>query len=178
MRLIIRGAGLASTPRVEGFLRAVSAVARLKRCVKGVGRATAGLLLAFTALVCQAFPQGEISLGQYQLLYSAINSTLLPAEMASAYGLKRKADEVLINITVLDTKTKRPVAVGLTGVAKNLIQQSKPLSFREIKETDAVYYLATLRTTEREVFHFLLDVTLPDGRIEKAKFSQELFINP
>ncbi|HMW47167.1 MAG TPA: DUF4426 domain-containing protein [Marinagarivorans sp.] len=140
--------------------------------------ALCGLWLLGTALSVQALPQGEVALGQYQLLYSAINSTLLPAEMANAYNLKRKADEVLINITVLDTQTKRAVPVGLKGVAKNLLQQSKPLTFREIKETDAVYYLATLRTTEREVFHFLLDVNLPDGRLEKVKFTQELFVNP
>jgi hypothetical protein len=151
------------------------------RCVSGA-KALLQLLGAFwllsAAMLAQGFPQGEVALGQYQLLYSAINSTLLPAEMANAYNLKRKADEVLINITVLDTQTKRPVPVSLKGVAKNLIQQSKSLNFREIKESDAIYYLATLRTTEREVFHFLLDVGLPDGRVEKVKFTQELFVNP
>lgn len=138
----------------------------------------ASLCLLGLASIAQAFPQGEVPLGRYQLLYSVLNSTLLPAEMATAYGLKRKADEVLVNITVQDTQTKQAVPVQITGVAKNLIQQSKPLVFREIKETDAVYYLATLRTTEREVFHFLLDVTLPDGKVEKATFTQELFVNP
>lgn len=151
------------------------------RCVSGA-KALLQLLGAFwllsAAMLAQGFPQGEVALGQYQLLYSAINSTLLPAEMANAYNLKRKADEVLINITVLDAQTKRAVPVSLKGVAKNLIQQSKSLNFREIKESDAIYYLATLRTTEREVFHFLLDVGLPDGRVEKVKFTQELFVNP
>jgi hypothetical protein len=142
-----------------------------------VGACIAAWLLGFS-LLAQAFPQGEVPLGHYQLLYSAINSTLLPAEMATAYGLKRKADEVLVNISVQDIQTKRAVPVQLTGVAKNLIQQERPLIFREIKEDGAVYYLATLRTTEREVFHFLLDVTLPDGKVEKVKFTQELFVNP
>lgn len=137
-----------------------------------------GLLGLLICSWAQAFPQGEISLGRYQLLYSVLNSTTLPAQMAEAYGFKRKADEVLINITVLDTQSKKPVPVVLQGNAKNLIQQSKPLVFREIKEADAVYYLATLRTTEREVFHFLLNVTLPDGSAQTAKFTQELFVNP
>lgn len=137
-----------------------------------------GLLGLLVCSVAQAFPQGEIPLGRYQLLYSVLNSTTLPAQMAEAYGFKRKADEVLVNITVLDTQTKKAVPVSLDGSAKNLIQQSKPLIFREIKEADAVYYLATLRTTEREVFHFLLTVTLPDGTVQKATFTQELFINP
>lgn len=152
-------------------LRGVVGLSAIKRLFSAFG-------LLCAAMFAQAAPQGEVALGHYQLLYSAINSTLLPAEMANAYNLKRKADEVLINITVLDTQTKRPVPIGISGVAKNLIQQSKPLNFREIKETDAVYYLATLRTTEREVFHFLLDVNLPDGRTEKVKFTQELFVNP
>jgi Domain of unknown function (DUF4426) len=138
----------------------------------------ASLALLVFASAAQAFPQGEIPLGQYQLHYSVVNSTLLPAEMATAYGFKRKADEVVVNITVMDTQAKRAVPVQISGVAKNLIQQSKPLQFREIKETNAVYYLAILRTTEREVFHFLLELTLPDGKVEKATFTQELFVNP
>lgn len=152
-------------------------LARFNQAIRARLGALCGLWLLL-APMAQAAPQGEIALGQFQLLYSALNSTLLPPEMATAYNLKRKADEVLVNITVLDTQTKRAMPVGLKGVAKNLIQQSKPLTFREIKEADAIYYLATLRTTEREVFHFWLDVTLPDGRLEKVKFTQELFVNP
>lgn len=163
---------------IGGFMVRVAYLARCRLVSSVLKQLIAAVWLFGAALMAQALPQGEVALGQYQLLYSAINSTLLPAEMATAYNLKRKADEVLINITVLDTQTKRAVPVRLTGVAKNLIQQSKPLSFREIKETDAIYYLATLRTTEREVFHFLLDVGLPDGRLEKVKFTQELFVNP
>ncbi|HEY6530618.1 MAG TPA: DUF4426 domain-containing protein [Cellvibrionaceae bacterium] len=145
---------------------------------RGVIQALIAVVSLTAVLRAQAFPQGEITLGNYQLLYSAINSTLLPAEMATAYGLKRKADEVLVNISVQDINTHKAVPVGIKGVAKNLIQQSRPLVFREIKEADAIYYIATLRTTEREVFHFLLDVTLPDGKVEKATFTQELFVNP
>ncbi|RYZ78526.1 MAG: DUF4426 domain-containing protein [Moraxellaceae bacterium] len=145
------------------------------RGLKKVAMVTVGLVATLSAY---AFPQGEIALGNYQLLYSAVNSTLLPAEMATAYGLKRKADEVLVNISVQDVNTHKAVPIGLKGVAKNLIQQSRPLVFREIKEADAIYYIATLRTTEREVFHFLLDVTLPDGKVQKATFTQELFVNP
>jgi hypothetical protein len=130
------------------------------------------------ACLAQAFPQGEIPLGQYQLLYSVLNSTSLPAEIAETYGFKRKADEVLVNITVQETQNKRAVPVQLSGVAKNLMQQQRALVFREIKEDGAVYYLATLRTTEREVFHFLLNVTLPNGKVEKPTFTQELFVNP
>ena len=94
--------------------------------VKNGLKFVASLGLLGLAVVAQAFPQGEIPLGRYQLLYSVVNSTLLPAEMATAYGLKRKADEVLVNITVQDTQTKQAVPVHISGVAKNLIQQSKP----------------------------------------------------
>ncbi len=156
----------------------MAACVRERLNLAAISRFWLGVLALLVCGLAQAFPQGEIALGRYQLLYSVLNSTTLPAQMAEAYGFKRKADEVLINITVLDTQTKKPVSVVLQGNAKNLIQQSKPLVFREIKEADAVYYLATLRTTEREVFHFLLNVTLPDGSLQTAKFTQELFVNP
>jgi hypothetical protein len=145
-----------------------------KRCIK---YCVSAYLLGLACLA-QAFPQGEIPLGQYQLLYSVLNSTSLPAEIAETYGFKRKADEVLVNITVQEMQNKRAVPVQLSGVAKNLMQQQRALVFREIKEDGAVYYLATLRTTEREVFHFLLNVTLPNGKVEKPTFTQELFVNP
>ncbi len=137
------------------------------------------------ALLCCVFsgfataaPQGEEVFGDTRLLYSVFNSTFLSPEIAQQYNIKRSANEVVINITLLDKNTGKPVAAKVEGAAKNLMQQVKPLKFREIREQDAVYYLAVMRTTEREVFHFAIKVTPPTGAPFEAKFTQELFVNP
>ena len=69
-----------------------------------------------------------------------------------------------------------PVTAELTGTIKNLIGQSRSIEFREIKETNAVYYVSTFRFDKNEVYRIDLDVT-PDGsnRTFDVKFSQKFY---
>lgn len=139
----------------------------------------AGLMCAAVwATTGHAAAQGEMPFGAVVLSYSIFNSTLLPAEMAQQYQLNRRADEVIVNISLRDAATKKPLAAQLDGYARNLIQKTKPLAFKEIKDATGIVYLAALRTTQREVFHFIVKVTPPKGETFTATFAHELFINP
>lgn len=62
----------------------------------------------------------------------------------------------------------------MSGNATNLIQQSRPLKFKEIREGDAVYYLAPLRYENEETLTFNVDVTLPNGKKETISFRRKL----
>ena len=64
----------------------------------------------------------------------------------------------------------------LTGTIKNLIGQSRTIDFREIKETNAVYYVSTFRFDKNEIYRIDLDVT-PEGtsRTFDVKFSQKFY---
>lgn len=135
-------------------------------------------LLFLFASAAIAAPQGEQEVGNYKVLYSLFNSTFLSPEIAQSYQIKRSAKEVVLNVSVMDKTTGKALNSTITGVAKNLIQQEKPLSFRQISEQGAIYSIAVLRTTEREVFHFLLRVKPVDGEAFDVKFTQELFVNP
>jgi len=68
----------------------------------------------------------------------------------------------MLNISVLknpgDDQLPKPRIAKVTGSLKNLIGQSKSLEFKEIKETNAVYYIATFRFDEEEVYRINLQV--------------------
>lgn len=120
---------------------------------------------------------------KYTVHYSVFSSTAISAEMAQRYGLVRGKDRVYVNIAVVpNNKQFGGVKAEVSGVAANLMQQQKVLEFREIAETDAVYYLALLRHTDREVFHFTINVNPegqdPEGRDGpyQLKFTKELFL--
>ena len=88
--------------------------------------------------------------------YIAIGSTFLTPEIAKAYGIERSRYKGLINISVLDNTQKGNPAktVFINGKARNDVGQIKSLDFTEVKEGDAVYYLAQVSYTNEETIHF------------------------
>lgn len=119
----------------------------------------------------------------YTVRYSVFNSQFIKEDVARAYKLFRGKNGVLVNVVL--TKTgKETESLGLpaakvTGFAKNLMQQQKTLEFKTINEGKATYFLAPLRITNEEMFHFEINVTPPDGsRPIKVKFSKKLYVDP
>ncbi|WP_210398275.1 DUF4426 domain-containing protein [Motiliproteus sediminis] len=96
---------------------------------------------------------------QYEIHYNAFNSTFLPPEVAVAYNLQRSKYGGVINVAVLDdSEGKRPTSAQVSGSLKNLIGQRQELSFREIREGNAIYYISAFRFTHDEQLQFSLDV--------------------
>lgn len=114
----------------------------------------------------------------YDVHYMVFDSEFVTPEIAALHGLVRGRDQALINISVHEATSGKPVRASVTGQARNLIQQSKPLSFKTIEEPDAVYALASLRHTNEEVFHFRIDI-LPEGEARPLllEFTRKLYRN-
>ena len=117
--------------------------------------------------------------GDYEVHYIGLNSSFLPEEAAEAYDIPRSRSLAYLSISVLKTAkdtVPTPVTAELTGTIKNLIGQSRTIDFREIKETNAVYYVSTFRFDKNEVYRIDLDVT-PEGsnRTFDVKFSQKFY---
>jgi hypothetical protein len=129
------------------------------------------MLLAMTGL---AQAQGSLVRGDYEVHYSAVPSVSVPAEVARQYAITRSANRALLNIAVLKAGTN--VKAVVTGAATNLTGQRQDLAVREVREGEAIYYLAEPRTADRETLDFDLSVT-PDGTQEAivVKFRQEFF---
>lgn len=113
--------------------------------------------------------------GEYTVHYSAFNSTFLQPDIAANYGLVRANNQILINITVQNSKGDA-IPAKLVGHTKNLMQQKKPLEFQTIEETYATYYMGAVRTTNEEVHHFEIDITPDNAETFTLKFTRKLYV--
>ena len=94
--------------------------------------------------------------------------------MAKQYGIVRSRFNALINISVLDRKDKSAQSVILTGEAKNLIGVIKKLTFKQVKEGKAIYYLAVLPFSDLEQYR--ISININDGLEQKTfKFQHKFY---
>lgn len=117
--------------------------------------------------------------GDLDVHYVVFNTTDLSPEMASRYELNRAPDLGLINISgrrPTDDGQTRPVRLELEGSVTNLLGQSQALRFREVEDSLAIYYLETLRFTDRETLRFQIRVTDTEtGRSHDLRFQKALW---
>lgn len=135
------------------------------------------LTLGVLILAAGAGAEQMRRLGGWDVHYILLPTTFLKPDVAAGYGITRGPDLALLNISVLSPDGK-PTLVGIEGTVTNLLSQQEPLSFSETREGDAVYYLATIRYTDREVLRFAIDISPPDGTKQRLEFQQQMFIEP
>lgn len=134
--------------------------------------ATSALLLVPFAAQAQQFED----IGDYHVHYSAMNTRMLPAAVASAYGITRSGKRAMINITVLRKADLRgemdaPVSASVEASAVNLTGQRREISLQEIQEEDAIYYIGTFRIANEETLTFDISVRPEDSEQRPARFS-------
>ena len=117
--------------------------------------------------------------GYYEVHYMAFISTFLQPEIAQQYQLVRSRAVGVVNVSVLKKSADGSVkAVGsvLEGRMINDIQQQQMLSFQQIVEGPAIYYLSQMQITEGEVLTFDLSL-YPEGSGQplKLRFSQTFY---
>lgn len=113
-------------------------------------------------------------LGSWDVHYIALNSTFLTPEVAKQYGIVRSKFNALINISVLDRQDKTAQSVILTGNARNLIGVVKKLTFKQVTEGKAIYYLAVLPFSDLEQYRISIDIN--DGLEQRTlKFQHKFY---
>lgn len=130
-----------------------------------------GLLLSFSSSAEQ-----KKVLGNWDVHYIAFPSTFITPEIARQYKIKRSGYQGLINISVLDNTAadKKAQSVEISGTARNLLGTQKNLEFREIKEGDAIYYIAQLGYSNEEIYRF--NIMLKQGnKSQTLKFEQKFY---
>ena len=137
-------------------------------------RSAAIAVLALAAGVLSA--EQKQAFGDYEVHYSVFNPSFLRAEVAERYDIVRGRDKAVVNVSVLDGD--RTVALSVTGTVKNLLGQLQPLDFREVKEGEAVYYLATLTYQDRDTLRFEITADLPGYGPAVVRFQQTLYWEP
>ncbi len=147
-------------------------------------------LLIALFLLCSAnvFAQGEAApvetsqtFGDYDVYFNVFPSSMLSEQVAADYQIVRGKDLSVVNITVrkhLSGGLDREQIALVKGAYSDLIQ-TKELAFREISETDAVYYIAQLRHDDHELLRFDIKVQ-PDPNVGAfaLSFVRTLYIDP
>ncbi len=125
--------------------------------------------------------------GDYVVFYNAFPSTTLLPAVAADYKIERGSDIAFLNIAVRKQANGTDIAQAATinGSYSDLMQ-SRPLQFREIREQNAIYYIAQVHYNNREVLRFDVQVqpqlnaneTAPVGSPFKISFTRKFFTEP
>lgn len=136
------------------------------------------IALAISCLALPSFAGQFKTIKDVEVHYSAFNSTFLTPQVASSYQLKRSGYSAIINISLLDkSQAGKPAISGeVSGLVKNLIGQSRELAFREVKEGDAIYYLAEFKISDEENINFNIDIDAGNKGKGALKFTQKFYV--
>ncbi len=146
-----------------------------------MSRIAALLLALILSLSSAALTAAETSkrLGDYEVHYHAFNSSSLSAEVARQYQITRGANQGVLNIAVRSGAgmAAKGVKASISGKVKNLLGQAVSLNFREVREGDAIYYLAVFRFEDQDHLNFDLTVE-PEGSNSSypLQFMQQLYV--
>ncbi|KIU53969.1 MULTISPECIES: DUF4426 domain-containing protein [Pseudomonas] len=141
-----------------------------------MGRLLSFLLVAClstTALAADAI-KGERKevFGDTTVHYSTFISTFLQPDIAKAAQLVRSKNQGVINVSVI--KAGKPQVTQVSGSVKDLSSRTVPLSFKQITEQGAIYYIAQFPVEQQETRTFTINVAI-GGKTETISFNQELF---
>ena len=137
--------------------------------------------LLLTMLFCsvQVSAQQSEMFGPYELHYSVVNTTFLAPEVAATYGITRGKKRAILNLAVREhlaegTQARNMLIEGRTW---DLIQ-NQFLSFKEVREGPAIYYIAEFKFINEEWRFFEVDFR-PEGADQTYtfKFKHQLYIN-
>ena len=136
------------------------------------------LMVFALVLALPALADNATRAGGFTVHHNAVPTTSLTPDVARQYGNTRSANRALVNISVRQGApgADRAVQAAVKLVATNLNGQRLDLRAREVREGDAVYYLAEARITGNDTLVFELEV-MPEGATApiKASFRQEFF---
>ncbi|WP_323613830.1 DUF4426 domain-containing protein [Pseudomonas putida] len=129
--------------------------------------------LALPVLAADAAkPERKEVFGDVTVHYSAFTSSMLQPDIAAATGLVRSKNQGVLNIAVL--KASKPAMAVVSGTVKDLTGRSNPLSFKQITDRGAIYYIAQFKIQQAETLTFDLNVET-GGVSHKLSFNQEVF---
>ena len=133
--------------------------------------------LLFASLTLPIYAEQAIQSQNYAIHYNAFNTMIVSPEVAQTYGFTRARNRALLNISIIDNTTKEPLPAMVTGTRTNIVGQLIKLEFIQVKEKNAIYYIAPLRFTEGEMWRFDLQIQ-PDLKSDAIplKFSQSFYL--
>ena len=95
--------------------------------------------------------------GEHVVHFNALLTSTLSPGVTKQYGIKRSKNRAMLNITVLKKvlgMTGEPVPATVVASAVNLTGQRKNLTLKEIREGNAIYYIAEFAVANEETLDF------------------------
>jgi hypothetical protein len=138
------------------------------------------LLLGALSFANYGAAQQSQDFGEYVVHYNALNTNLIPPQVAQGYGIQRSSSRALLNITVLKKVMDTPgTPVGASVIANgtNLTGQRRDIDIREIKDPEgAIYYIGEFPVHNLETYRFNIEVAI-EGEDEPlvVKFKQQFY---
>ena len=117
--------------------------------------------------------------GPYEIHYTVVPTTFIAESAAASYQIVRAKDQAMINVSIRKKADAGDVAQAavVTGTYSDLMQ-SKKLAFKEIREQDAIYYIAAFRHEDKDLLRFDLKVQIdPQTPTQTITFTRKLFVD-
>jgi hypothetical protein len=138
------------------------------------------LLLACLTLAANSAVAESRRYGDLEVFYSVVTSTFVEPDTAARYQIVRGKDRAFLNLALrrdLPDGGSSAVTARIEGRTWDLFQ-NQFLAFREIREGDAIYYIADFEFSDGELRFFDLNV-LPDGaeRSQQLRFQQQVYVD-
>lgn len=138
------------------------------------------LLLGSLSFSLSSEAQQSQDFGEFVVHYNALNTNLIPPQVAQGYGIKRSSSRALLNVAVLkkvmDTPGS-PVAATVSANGTNLTGQIREIEIRKIEDKEgAIYYIGEFPVHNLETYRFNIQVAV-EGEEEPlvVKFKQQFF---
>lgn len=132
-------------------------------------------LVLLGSVLSPAQAEQKKQLGNWDVHYIAMPSTLIEPAIANSYTIERSKFNGLVNISVLNAKDQKAQQVTISGNAKNLLGQQKALTFQQVVEGDAIYYLAQLPYRNEERLSFVIDIS-QGNQSQQLKFEHTFYV--
>jgi len=138
------------------------------------------LLLGALSFSLASEAQQAQDFGDYVVHYNALNTNLIPPQVAQGYGIQRSSSRALLNVTVLKKvmgSPGTPVSAAITATGTNLTGQIRDIKIRKVEDSEgAIYYLGELPVHNLETYRFDIQVRI-EGEPEPlvVKFKQQFY---
>ena len=138
------------------------------------------LLLGALSFALTGEAQQSQDFGEYVVHYNALNTNLIPPQVAQGYNIQRSSSRALLNVTVLKKvmgSPGTPVGASVTATGTNLTGQTREINIRRSDDRDgAIYYLGEFPIHNLETYRFDIKVKI-EGQTEPlvVKFNPQFY---
>jgi hypothetical protein len=134
------------------------------------------LLLVALLMPAKVSAEEKTQLGNWDVHHIVLATTFLTPDIAKANAIVRSKYNSFVNISVLDSNDKTAQNVSITGTARNLLGNSRKLSFKKVSDADAIYYLAVFSHAHKENFHFAINIQ-QGNESQTLELRQEMYVD-